>query len=141
MRSDSKTLFGVPFETRVEPARGETTQYYVALHEVTLRDAHAEGGILKRVAAHVADYRLRLVRGDTGETVELSLSGLREIAENAKAVDAYLARRSLRFHEVYLDALLGPALERLRWKSAPPSPTRCAGSASPPAPTATTSCS
>jgi superfamily II DNA or RNA helicase len=62
MRSDNKTLFGVPFEMDAE---GD--QFYVALHEVTLRDAHAEGRILKRVDAHVIDYRLKMVREDTGE--------------------------------------------------------------------------
>ncbi len=111
MRSDNKTLFGVPFEVRED---GE--QYYVALHEVTMRDAHAEGGILKHVAAHVVDYRLKMVRADTGEEVEMSLSGLRELARDSKEVDAYLARRKLRFHEVYLDTLLRPAFERFAEK-------------------------
>ncbi len=107
MRSDNKTLFGVPLEVRED---GE--QYYVALHEVTMRDAHAEGGILKRVAAHVVDYRLKMVRDDTGEEVEVTLSGLREIARDSKEVDAFLARRKLRFHDVYLDTLLRPAFEQ-----------------------------
>jgi superfamily II DNA or RNA helicase len=106
MRSDNKTLFGVPFETRED---GE--QYYVSLHEVTMRDAHAEGKILKRVQAHVVDYRLKMVRADTGEMVEMSLSKLAEIAKKKNDVDAFLARKKLRFHDVYLDSLLRPAFE------------------------------
>ena len=117
MRSDNKTLFGVPFESRAGE-NGEDEQFYVALHEVTLRDAHAEGGILKRVEAHVVDYRLKMVRADTGEEVELSLSGLREIAPSAREVDVYLARRMLRFHDVYLDTLLRPAFARFDEKRA-----------------------
>ena len=117
MRSDNKTLFGVPFETRLTE-RGDEERVYVALHEVTLRDAHAEGGILKHVEAHVADYRLRMIREDTGEQVELSLSGLREMAENSREVDAYLARQKLRFHDVYLDTLLRPAFSRFAEKRA-----------------------
>lgn len=111
LRSDQKTLFGVPF--REGP---DGVAYYEALHEVTLRDAHAEGGILKRVDAHVVDYAIQLVRGDTGEEVELSLSQLREVASSAKEVDVYLARRKLRFHEVYLETLLGPAFARFETK-------------------------
>lgn len=111
MRSDNKTLFGVPF---TEDAEG--FQYYEALHEVGMREAHAEGGILKRVDAHVVDYAVRMVRTDTGEEVEISLSQLREDAEASKDVDAYLARRKLRFHEVYLETLLGPAFERFAEK-------------------------
>lgn len=117
MRSDNKTLFGVPHETRLTE-RGDEERVYVALHEVTLRDAHAEGGILKHVEAHVADYRLRMIREDTGEQVELSLSGLREMAENSREVDAYLARQKLRFHDVYLDTLLRPAFARFAEKRA-----------------------
>lgn len=113
MRSDNKTLFGVPLE--VGP---DGDQYYRALHEVNLRDAHAEGGILKRVAAHVLDYRLRMVRSDTGEQVEMSLSELRALASSSKEVDAFLARKQLRFHEVYLHALLHPAFERFAEKRA-----------------------
>lgn len=111
MRSDNKTLFGVPFE--VGP---DGDQYYVALHEVSMRDAHAEGRILKRVDAHTIDYRLRMVRQDTGEEVEVSLSGMMEIARNERDVDVYLARRKLRFHEVYLESLLTPAFERFKEK-------------------------
>lgn len=107
MRSDNKTLFGVPFETRDD---GE--QFYVALHEVSMRDAHEEGRILKRVEAHVVDYKLKMVRQDTGEEVEMTLSAMMEIAENRQEVDAYLARRKLRFHDVYLDNLLRPAFEK-----------------------------
>src|SRR5690606_21675598 len=102
VRSDNKTLFGVPF---VEDAEGN--QFYEALHEVTMREAHAEGGILKRVDAHVVDYTIKMLRGDTGEEVEMTLSALREKAETAKEVDTFLARRKLRFHEVYLESLLG----------------------------------
>lgn len=111
MRSDNKTLFGVPFETSKDGA-----QYYVALHEVTLRDAHEEGRILKRVEAHAVDYRLKMVRAGTGQEVELSLSGMREFAKDSKEVDTFLARRRLRFHEVYLENLLGPAFERFAEK-------------------------
>ena len=110
MRSDNKTLFGVPF---VVGEGGD--QYYEALHEVTMRDAHEEGQILKRVDAHVVDYRLKMVRGDTGEEVELSLSVMAELG-SSKEVDTYLARRKLRFHEVYLETLLGPAFERFAEK-------------------------
>lgn len=113
MRSDNKTLFGVPLE--VGP---DGDQYYRALHEVSLREAHAEGGILKRVAAHVLDYRLRMVRSDTGEQVEMSLSELRALASSSKEIDAFLARKQLRFHEVYLHALLHPAFERFAVKRA-----------------------
>lgn len=113
LRADGKPLFGVPFE---EDADG--MQYYRALHEVTMREAHAEGGILKRVDAHVVDYAIQMVRGDTGERVEITLSELREQAEAAKDVDAFLARQKLRFHEVYLEALLGPAFARFAEKRA-----------------------
>jgi superfamily II DNA or RNA helicase len=111
MRADNKTLFGVPF---TETADG--FQFYEALHEVTMREAHAEGGILKRVDAHVADYAVRMVQTDTGEEVELSLSDLRRETELTKDVDTFLARRKLRFHEVYLDTLLGPAFARFAEK-------------------------
>lgn len=113
LRSDNKTLFGVPFE---QDAEGN--QFYVALHEVTLRDAHAEGQILKHVDAHVVDYRLRMVRHDTGEEVEMTLSAMMEIAESRQEVDAFLARKKLRFHEVYLENLLGPAFARFAEKRA-----------------------
>ncbi len=106
MRSDNKTLFGVPFEVRED---GQ--QYYVALHEVTMRDAHEEGRILKRVKAHIVDYRLTMVNNDTGQHVEMSLSELTDIAKTKQDVDAFLARRKLRFHEVYLQTLLAPAFE------------------------------
>lgn len=106
MRSDNKTLFGVPFELNADDE-----QYYVALHEVTMRDAHEEGGILKKVQAHVIEYRLKLVRNDTGETAELSLSGIREFGKNSTEIDTYLARQRLRFHDVYLESLLNPAFE------------------------------
>ena len=111
LRSDGKALFGVPFS---EDEDG--TQYYEALHEVTMRDAHAEGGILKRVDAHVVDYDLQMIREDTGEEVSLSLSQIREIADEESDLDAYFARKRLRFHDVYLDALLSPAFERFAEK-------------------------
>jgi superfamily II DNA or RNA helicase len=111
VRSDNKTLFGVPFTTDADG-----NAYYEALHEVGMREAHEEGGILKRVEAHVVDYTVRMVRTDTGEEVELSLSELRESAEEARDVDTFLARRKLRFHEVYLDTLLGPAFARFAEK-------------------------
>ena len=111
LRSDNKTLFGVPF---TEDAEG--FQYYEALHEVGMREAHAEGGILKRVDAHVVDYAVRMVRTDTGEEVEVSLAALRDDPEASRDVDAYLARRKLRFHEVYLETLLAPAFERFAQK-------------------------
>ncbi len=111
MRSDNKTLFGVPFEIRND---GE--QYYVSLHEVTMRDAHAEGKILKRVKAHVIDYKLKMVNAETGQVVEMSLSQMMEIAKNKSDVDAFLARKKLRFHEVYLESLLTPAFDKYREK-------------------------
>ena len=111
MRSDSKSLFGVPTTTDAEGF-----EYYDALHEVGMREAHAEGGILKRVEAHVVDYSVRMVRTDTGEEVEVSLTALRDDPEASRDVDAYLARRKLRFHEVYLETLLGPAFERFSHK-------------------------
>jgi superfamily II DNA or RNA helicase len=111
MRSDNKSLFGVPVEVR-----GGNEQFYIALHEVTMRDAHSEGKILKRVKAHVIDYKLKMKHADTGETVELSLSKLAEIAKNKNDVDAFLARKKLRFHEVYLETLLRPAFDRFAEK-------------------------
>ncbi|MEL6614279.1 MAG: DEAD/DEAH box helicase family protein [Bacteroidota bacterium] len=111
LRSDNKTLFGVPFD---EDADG--VQTYRALHEVTMRDAHEEGRILKRVDAHVVDYSVRMVHTETGEEVDVTLSELRQEAESAKDVDTYLARQKLRFHEVYLDALVGPAVARFQEK-------------------------
>lgn len=115
MRSDNKTLFGVPSEVRVG-LDGRPTQFYKPLHETLLRDAHAEGGILKRVAMHVIDYTVKLKNTTTGEIVELALDKLRGEANNAAEVDAFLARKKLRFHEVYLDALLRPAFERFSEK-------------------------
>lgn len=111
LRSDGKALYGVP---HTEDENG--VQYYDALHEVTMRDAHAEGGILKRVDAHVVDYDLQMIREDTGEEVNLSLSQIREIADEEDDLDAYFARKRLRFHDVYLDALLSPAFERFAEK-------------------------
>ncbi|WP_218827550.1 DEAD/DEAH box helicase [Rubricoccus marinus] len=111
LRSDNKTLFGVPFD---EDADG--VQTYRALHEVTMRDAHEEGRILKRVDAHVVDYSVRMVNTESGEEVDVTLSELRQEVEASRDVDTYLARRKLRFHEVYLDALVGPAVARFQEK-------------------------
>ena len=111
LRSDNKALFGVPM---TEDAEG--IQYYQALHEVGMREAHAEGGILKRVAAHVVDYAVQMIHTETGEEVEVTLSELRDAAATSKEVDVYLARRKLRFHEVYLETLLGPAFARFEAK-------------------------
>ncbi len=111
MRADNKSLFGVPMD-----AGADGIAYYRALHEVTMREAHAEGGILKRVDVHVADYTVQMVQTDTGERVELSLSDLRREAEKTRDVDTFLARRQLRFHDVYLETLLGPAFARLAEK-------------------------
>ena len=111
MRSDNKSLFGVPMEAETN---GE--QYYKALHEVTLKEAHAEGKILKKVEAHVVDYHLTMLKEDTGDRVEMTLSELAEIAVEKNDIDAFLARRKLRFHEVYLESLLKPAFERFTEK-------------------------
>ena len=111
IRSDNKTLLGVPME------RGENgDHFYVALHEVTLRDAHAEGKILKVVEAHVVDYHLTMESEETGERVEMTLSELAEIATDKREIDAYLARRKLRFHDVYLETLLDPAFRQFEAK-------------------------
>lgn len=112
MRSDNKTLFGVPFTVDAEG-----TAFYEALHEVTLRDAHAEGAILKRVEAHVTDYKLRLFHADSGQEVEMSLSEM-EAIKAEHDVDVYLARRKMRFHDVYLEALLAPAFSHFAEKRA-----------------------
>jgi superfamily II DNA or RNA helicase len=111
MRSDNQTLFGVPFQTG-----HDGQQYYVALHEVTMRDAHEEGKILKRVGAHIVDYRLKMVHTDTGETVEMSLSQMVELARTKSDVDTFMARKRLRFHDVYLQSLLTPAFATFRRK-------------------------
>ena len=111
MRSDNRTLFGVPFTVGTD---GD--QYYMALHEVTMRDAHEEGKILKRVQAHIVDYRLQLVHTDTGETVEMTLSQMAEQARSKHDVDAFMARKRLRFHDVYLQSLLTPAFAAFRRK-------------------------
>ena len=111
IRSDNKTLLGVPME------RGENgDHFYVALHEVTLRDAHAEGRILKKVEAHIVDYHLTMQSEETGELVEMTLSELAEIATDKREIDAYLARRKLRFHDVYLETLLDPAFRKFSEK-------------------------
>jgi superfamily II DNA or RNA helicase len=65
---------------------------------------------------HVIDYTVKLKNTTTGEIVELALDKLRGEAATATEVDAFLARKKLRFHEVYLDALLRPAFERFSEK-------------------------
>lgn len=111
MRSDNKTLFGVPFEQGLD---GQA--YYKALHEVNMRDAHTEGKILKRVKAHVVDYHIVLTNSLTFQRVEMPLSKLMEIAKNKNELDTFLARRQLRFHDVYLETLLSPAFEQFEQK-------------------------
>lgn len=113
LRSDNKLLFGVPFEVREDG-----NQYYVALHEVTLRDAHKEGKILKKIDVHIVDYAVTMKRNDTGEVVELTLGQMLEIAKSKSEFDAYLARKNLRFHEVYLRNLLAPAFQAFGQKRA-----------------------
>lgn len=117
MRSDNKSIFGVPLEVR-EDEGGKLTQFYKPLHEVLLRDAHAEGGILKRVQAHVIDYAVKLKNTETGAIVEITLSKLAEAQQNGAEIDAFLTRKKLRFHDVYLDSLLTPAFERFTEKRA-----------------------
>jgi superfamily II DNA or RNA helicase len=46
----------------------------------------------------------------------MSLSAMAELGRTSKEVDVYLARRKLRFHEVYLETLLAPAFERFAEK-------------------------
>jgi len=118
LRSDGQPLFGVPHDV-VQTDSGGEELHYRALHEVSLRDAHAEGQILKRIEAHVVDYTITMVEEDTGEEVEVSLAELKdEVGRDTAHLDRYFARRSLRFHDVYLDTLLGPAVGRLQQKRA-----------------------
>lgn len=130
MRSDNKSIFGIPLEI-AEDESGKLTQFYKPLHEVLLRDAHAEGGILKRVQAHVIDYAVKLKNTETGAILELTLSELAEKAESSTPtdIDSFLTRKKLRFHEVYLQSLLVPAFEcfaekRSRLESQHTSPKR-----------------
>jgi superfamily II DNA or RNA helicase len=118
LRSDGKPLFGVPHDV-VQTQSGGEELHYRALHEVGLSDAHAEGEILKRIEAHIIDYTVTMVEEDTGEEVEVTLGELRsEVGRDTAHLDRYFARRSLRFHDVYLDSLLGPAVGRLQEKRA-----------------------
>ena len=117
IRSDGKPLFGVPHET-VTREDGSEDQFYDALHEVTLRQAHAEGEILKRVEAHVVDYSITMVEEDSGREVEFTLAELKDIKREDADIDRFFARRRLRFHDVYLDTLLGPAVARFQSKRA-----------------------
>ncbi len=118
LRSDGQPLFGVPHDVETTDS-GQEQLHYRALHEVSLRDAHAEGQILKRIEAHVVDYTITMVEEDTGEEVEVSLAELKnEVGRDTAHLDRYFARRSLRFHDVYLDTLLGPAVGRLQEKRA-----------------------
>lgn len=115
MRSDNKSIFGVPLEIR-EDEGGKQTQFYKPLYEVLLRDAHAEGGILKRVQAHVIDYAVKLKNTETGSIVEMTLSKFAENAQTSTEIDTFLVRKNLRFHDVYLEALLFPAFEKFTAK-------------------------
>ena len=118
LRSDGKPLFGVPHDV-VQTSGGHEELHYRALHEVGLSDAHAEGEILKRIEAHIIDYTVTMVEEDTGEEVEVTLGELKsEVGRDTAHLDRYFARRSLRFHDVYLDTLLGPAVGRLQEKRA-----------------------
>ena len=117
LRSDGKPLFGVPHQVVARPD-GTEERYYDALHEVSLREAHAEGGILKRVEAHVIDYSITMVEEDSGRTVEFTLKELKNELDDETDVDRYFARRNLRFHDVYLETLLGPAITRFQAKRA-----------------------
>ena len=118
LRSDGKPLFGVPHDV-VQTKSGGEELHYRALHEVGLSDAHAEGEILKRIEAHIIDYTVTMVEEDTGEEVEVTLGELKsEVGRDTAHLDRYFARRSLRFHDVYLDTLLGPAVGRLQEKRA-----------------------
>jgi superfamily II DNA or RNA helicase len=118
LRSDGKPLFGVPHDV-VQANDGREELHYRALHEVGLSDAHAEGEILKRIEAHIIDYTVTMVEEDTGEEVEVTLGELKsEVGRDTAHLDRYFARRSLRFHDVYLDTLLGPAVGRLQEKRA-----------------------
>ncbi len=118
LRSDGKPLFGVPHEVETTPSGHEQLQYK-ALHEVSLSDAHAEGEILKRIEAHVVDYTITMVEEDTGEEVEFTLAELQdEVGRDTSHLDQFFARKSLRFHDVYLDTLLSPAIGRLQEKRA-----------------------
>ena len=117
LRNDGKPLFGVPHTTTVHDDGTEDT-YYEALHEVTLRDAHAEGEILKRVEAHVVDYAITMVEEDSGREVAFTLAELKDELSGETDIDSYFARRHLRFHDVYLETLLGPAIARFQSKRA-----------------------
>lgn len=110
LRSDNKTLFGVPFHSN------GAEQYYVALHEVSLREAHAEGKILKHVSTHVVDYNIQLYNTQSGERVEMSLGELAMISTEKNNLDAFFARKQLRFHNEYIRALLDPAFARFAEK-------------------------
>ena len=118
LRSDGQPLFGVPHDV-VPTNDGREELHYRALHEVSLRDAHAEGQILKRIEAHVIDYTITMVEENTGEEVEITLGELKsEIGRDTAHLDRYFARRSLRFHAVYLETLLGPAVGQFQKKRA-----------------------
>jgi superfamily II DNA or RNA helicase len=118
LRSDGQPLFGVPHDV-VQTQSGREELHYRALHEVGLSDAHAEGEILKGIEAHIIDYTVTMVEEDTGEEVEVTLGELKnEVGRDTAHLDRYFARRSLRFHDVYLDSLLGPAVGRLQEKRA-----------------------
>jgi superfamily II DNA or RNA helicase len=115
LRNDGKPLFGVPHDI-VTHEDGTESTYYRALHEVSLRDAHAEGGILKRVEAHVVDYAITMVEEDSGRKEQFTLAQLKNELDGETDVDRYFARRHLRFHDIYLDTLLSPAMARFQDK-------------------------
>ena len=115
LRNDGKPLFGVPHDVVTHDDGTEST-YYRALHEVSLRDAHAEGEILKRVEAHVVDYAITMVEEDSGRQEQFTLAELKHELTGETDIDRYFARRHLRFHDVYLDTLLSPAIARFQDK-------------------------
>ncbi|MBL7997793.1 MAG: DEAD/DEAH box helicase family protein [Candidatus Kapabacteria bacterium] len=112
LRADNKTLFGVPFHSNGDE------QFYVALHEVSLRDAHAEGRILKHVSTHVVDYTIMLYNTKSGERVEMSLGELAAVSTEKNNLDLFFARKQLRFHDEYIRALIDPAFARFAEKRA-----------------------
>lgn len=75
------------------------------------RRARGEGGVLKKVRAHVIDYAVTLRNTETGSELRLSLSQLADCAQTPAEIDAFLRRKRLRFHETYLQALLQAAFE------------------------------
>ncbi len=116
---------------RASPSAATKERVYVALHEVTLRDAHAEGGILKHVEAHVVDYRLRMVREDTGETVETLSPACARWPRTAARSTPSSRERSCASTTSTSTRSCAPPSPGSR-PSARPSPPRCARSGEPP---------